>query len=440
MKKLFITAILFLFTLQNVIPQMMIEADNEKIQYSGRISFSNPKKPVFSYSGVGIKAKFKGTSIAIKLDVNSDENYFFILIDNENPFKLHTEVSKSKYLLGNGLSDTSHTIEIIKITETNGDLITFNGFVIDDKKMLLDLPAPPLRKIEFIGDSITCGYGNEGDRNDTYNPAQQNYYYTYASFAARDLNAQQITVCDSGKGVYRNYGDPKSGSINPLPSFYDKINIGSLEMYDFRTYQPDVVCINLGTNDMSESNGDITLFKDAYATFLGRLRNKYPNTKLVCLIGSMLYGDNLRKVRTALKDLVLEFNAKGDNEVSLFEMSCQTGEFGIGGDWHPTVEQHRHNGKELTNYLSNLMGWSTLSVYENTLKNISIYPNPVTDYLIVQSANQEIETYILRNSQGQKIDEGIVVNHKINVASLQSGAYFIQFKNKSSIFNYKFIK
>ena len=65
----------------------------------------------------------------------------------------------------------------------------------------------PERRIEFIGDSYTVGYGNSPmgiDNEGRYGKNGDNYY-TYAAYTARHYNAEYQIVAYSGKGAYVNY-------------------------------------------------------------------------------------------------------------------------------------------------------------------------------------------------------------------------------------------
>ena len=65
------------------------------------------------------------------------------------------------------------------------------------------------------------------------------------------------------------------------------------EKWDFSRYQPDVVCINLGTNDLSTNNYDVKLLKQGYQTLLKMVRQHNPQAKIVFLCGSMLLDKEL---------------------------------------------------------------------------------------------------------------------------------------------------
>ena len=246
----------------------------------------------------------------------------------------------------------------------------FWGFVLDKGKKLVDAPALPSRKIEFIGNSITCGYGNEGlKKEEHFDYATENHYYSYASITARNLNAQHWVVARSGIGAYRNYDGPKTG--NPESNMlvqYEYVGYAwkpelrheatfLREKWDFGRYQPDVICINLGTNDTSTNNYDLKLLKQNYKKLLQMVRLHNPKAKIVFLSGSMLYNKELQQVKQLLDEVTAEAKKAGDNEVYRFDMAPISGDEWYGNDWHPNVYQDEKMAGELTAYLRSLMGW-----------------------------------------------------------------------------------
>ena len=120
------------------------------------------------------------------------------------------------------------------------------GFVDIAKKGNIDLL--------FVGDSITCGYGNEIStmKPDAFHYTTQgsNANLAWGAVAARQLDAEYVAVAVSGRGVYRNY----SGAAGDLlPVIYDKTlpDDATAPAWDIARYTPDVVVVNLGTNDFS---------------------------------------------------------------------------------------------------------------------------------------------------------------------------------------------
>ena len=127
--------------------------------------------------------------------------------------------------------------------------------------------------------------------------------------------------------------------------------------WDFSRYQPQVVCINLGTNDLSTNNYDTALLRAAFQQFLKQVRSHNPKAKIVFLCGSMLNGKELETARQILNDIVADANSQGDKEVYRFDFTPATGQLMYGADWHPSVYQHQKMAAELTAYLRTLMQW-----------------------------------------------------------------------------------
>ena len=129
------------------------------------------------------------------------------------------------------------------------------------------------------------------------------------------------------------------------------------ERWDFRRFQPQVVCINLGTNDLSTNNYDPRLLTDAYRRFLRQVRGHNPKAKIVILCGSMLGGKELDTARRTLNDVVDEARKAGDTDVYRFDFTPQNGDIGYGASWHPSLWQHQKMAGELTAFLRSLMQW-----------------------------------------------------------------------------------
>lgn len=350
-------AFIFLYSVNNAHCDT-IKPDNALIEYTGRIDFANPLKPKFSYSGVSVRACFQGTSISLLLDDAGNRNYYNVILDNEVISRIQTKAGLATYPIATGLKDTNHEIEIFRLTEESFGKTSFCGFVADNGKTIVENPNKRTRLIEFIGNSITCGYGNEGvNGQGSFGPTTQNHYLTYAAITSRSFNARHLAVCKSGIGIYRNYGGPVTGSADCMPNYYQRIFLNDASpLYQF-TDKPDLICIDLGTNDFSTGNGDSTRFVDNYLKFIDQLQLKNNGAEILCLIGPMMGGVDLTRIRNYTKFIVSTANKKGNGKISFFEMSPQNGSLGLGIDYHPTVAQHLKNAKELTNYISTLKDW-----------------------------------------------------------------------------------
>ena len=330
---------------------------NTLIEYTGRIDFSNPNAPEFSYSGVSIRANFNGSSISMVMNDDIGQNYFNIILDGKVLDRVHVTQGTKEYILAEGLEVTEHEIEIFKRTEVTFGKTSFLGFIVDQGTSLSVLKNQRTRFIEYIGNSITCGYGNEGELGESFGPTTENHYLTYAAITSRNFNARHMAVSRSGIGIYRNYDGPLEGNQDCMSNNYTRTFLYDEDpKFDF-IEQPDVVCINLGTNDFSTTGADSALYVSNYFRLIDTIQSKYDSPNIICLVGSMLSGGTLSKVKGYVQFIADSANNKGKGNVHFFEMSAQTGDLGIAVDYHPTVAQHKRNATELTNYISTLMDW-----------------------------------------------------------------------------------
>ena len=233
----------------------------------------------------------------------------------------------------------------------------FLGFLLDKGRTLVEISNKRHHLIEFIGNSITCGYGNEGRPGEKFGPTTENHYLTYAAITSRSFNARHLVVCKSGIGIYRNYDGPFEGSSDCMTNFYQRIFLfDAFPLYNF-IRKPDLICIDLGTNDFSTNKGDSSKYVSRYLQFIDTLQLKNKAADILCLLGPMLEGNDLNRVRRYLHFIVDIANKKNHGKVYFFEMSQQTGSLGIGVDSHPTVAQHKKNASELVKYIAVLKGW-----------------------------------------------------------------------------------
>ncbi|MBQ8521889.1 MAG: lipase [Bacteroides sp.] len=356
---LLVTAAVMTGRAQSLRPEgTWVKPNHTNIQYIGRVSLKKPDAVAFTYPGVQINARFDGTSL--KMAAKPMSGYFMAQIDHGRPFKVSFNAPKDSIVtLATCLRDEVHEVRLMYVIEGYQRMPEFRGFILDEGAKPLRAPALPKRKIEFIGNSMTCGYGVEStDPKEGFSDETENHYYSYAAITARNLEAQHLVVARSGIGIYRNYGAPKTGSKDNLPSVYHDTMFGvKTEKWDFSRYTPDVVCVNLGTNDTSQNNYDRDFLENGYRNFYTMLRKHYPQAKIVFLTGSMMVGQALEHAKYAMDKVVREARIAGDKQVFRFDMSWQTGDLGYGADYHPSKWQHEKMAAELTAYLRGLMDW-----------------------------------------------------------------------------------
>jgi len=269
---------------------------DKDISYEGRVLFTD-EAAVLMWPGTSVRVNFTGTSIAGTFKDGDTANYYNIIIDNDSMYRIHFDTIKQTVTLATGLASGPHSIQIFKRTEWDKGRTRFYGFELSGDAKLLHPPKLPKRKIEFFGNSITCGYAINDSVQDSGNGYYENNYDSYAAVTARHFNAQYHCTSKSGIGVMV--------SRFPLimPEMYDRLDpTDSTSKWDFSTYTPDVVVVNLFQNDSWIVNmPDNEQFKakfgakkpgknfiiNAYQNLMVTLRKTYPKATFICMLGNM---------------------------------------------------------------------------------------------------------------------------------------------------------
>jgi hypothetical protein len=328
------------------------EATHPDIQYTGRIDFSDPKKPRFWQPGVYITAKFSGTFCSVLLeDEVSDgksHNYVTIVIDGGKPLRMKLKNKSNTINLRENLSDGAHTLVVTKDTEAGVGYLEFKGLIC---KSLLPLQDKPLHKLEFIGDSITAGMENDlsetpCDQGEWFD--QHNAWLSYGPLTARSLNAQWHLSAVSGIGMIHSC----CGMKITMPQVFDKIDLRNDTLaWNFKKYQSDAVTICLGQNDGVQ---DSVQFCGTYVKFIQAVRKRYPDASIVCLSSPMANARLTNVLKNYLTGIVRHVNTSGDAKVQKFFFSRSFNK-GCGG--HPDLSDHQQIANELTAYLKKSLKW-----------------------------------------------------------------------------------
>ncbi|HEX2395227.1 MAG TPA: SGNH/GDSL hydrolase family protein [Bacteroidales bacterium] len=324
-----------------------VEEEKGYVAFIGRFDFSDINQPVFMHSGNAIRARFSGTSVTLKLEDEKLTNFFNVIIDNKQ-FVIRANRSDNTYVLAENLKNTVHTVEIFRRTEWHGGNSTFLGFEFNEGAKLL-APVIKDKKIEFIGDSYLCGFCNEiSGPDEEFSYETENAYMTFGAISSRALNSEYISICYSGIGIVIGHND----STFIISNYYDLLSNHSPVTWDYTHYQPNLVVIAMGSNDVSVGV-DSLKFVDSYVNFLGRIRNNYSNVPIVCLAGPYSLNQNWRTFRNYVKASVEVF-AKTDDKVYYFHFTPVIFD---GCEDHPVVVEHQQLANELVPFIKQLMNW-----------------------------------------------------------------------------------
>lgn len=274
-------------------------------------------------------------------------------------------------------AEGKHVFRLIKLSESDDSSLGIKSLTPLGGGSGSPVPtAAKALKIEFVGDSITCGYGVEGSLAEAYTTASENAALAWAYLTADRLGADYSIVSKSGAGIISGYtGDGVKNTANILTGYYERMGCSSGSIssgvkpqdfeYDF-SFEPDMVIINLGTNDVSychplPENGSIHIeeeeersrraeFYTEYKNFVRRVRELNPSAKIVCMLGIMT-----EELNGEVGSVVRELNAEGDADVYWLALMDQDPADGYGTDYHPTGITQMKLADRVTDYVRQLL-------------------------------------------------------------------------------------
>lgn len=330
---------------------------------------------VLSYTNSELAFAFHGKKLSIDMESRwaetSDFKFVAVAVyldDSDDPYMRFFLEGRQNVVIFDSDQMIDVQVHIVKISEATYGSILFYSAQTDGS--VTPLPYSD-RRIEFIGDSITCGFGVEGAQTDPFLPEQENGYKTYAYLTAKALCADAHCVSWSGKGVYSNYtpakdGDPEQRLL--MPVIYSYASVGwyrtkynstditdGWNLWDFGRFRPDVIVVYLGTNDASytgKSRKRQIAFKDRYIAFLKVIREQNPSAQLLCLTGVMT-GVLTRVTENAVREL-----AKQDKKLHFLKLPRHSADtYGIGGCGHPNASMNRVMAELVTKRIKSILHW-----------------------------------------------------------------------------------
>jgi lysophospholipase L1-like esterase len=277
------------------------------VHVGGRTIVNSDGSLTFGWPAVYFESRFHGTAVSVSVETKDDR--LQLLVDGAPKALLIQPGSTSMTIAG--LAPGDQVVRLEKITESQEGGSRFVGFYPAEGST----PLPPpgrARQIEFIGDSYTVGYGNTSrsrtcttqEVHDTTD-SQQGIGPTLA----RAVGADSRVHAYSGFGVVRNYNGAAPGQSMVL--LYPRLkpdDPAHLET-DTGAWKPQIIVVNLGTNDWSTPvhAGEAWADKDAlaadyrakYVTFAKMLMAKQPQAHLI-LMGSDLFYDQVQQIAATL--------------------------------------------------------------------------------------------------------------------------------------------
>ena len=334
-----------------------VKASCENVRPLGRTLNMNDSL-FLCFSSTGIEFNVKARHLEINFVTDSGTNgslkdsspRIIALLNGERIADEMIIAKNQSVLIFDYKENVEGLVQILKVSESAQSLLGIESLTLD-AKVEISPSAQRKTKIEFIGDSITCGYGvDDLNKNHHFKTSTEDSTKTYAFKTAAALEADWSFVSASGWGIISGYsGDGKKYSNMQIPAVYDRLGVswGSTingmnpveKVWNFDYFKPDVVVVNLGTNDASYTKGRADRceeFKTAYVDFIKKIREKNPDAYIICSLGIM-GGDLYSYISQAVAEYSV---ATGDRRLSAFKFDNQNSADGIAADWHPSEKTH----------------------------------------------------------------------------------------------------
>ncbi len=319
---------------------------------------------ILSASGSGIEFICKGDYAEITLEpeslyVSSSHSPRIAVYCDGNLVAMECVTEEKTYRINSKYSGSK--ITLVKLSEPMHSSVKVGKVASYGIKDIEPTEEKDL-KIEFIGDSITCGYGIDGSAYGGFSTSTENFMKSYAYLTAENLNADYSAVCYSGYGVLTGYTE--NGIINDkiVMNEYDKAcHLTGQEdpLWDFSRVKNDLVVINLGTNDASycgSSSYGRQRFVEAYVNMLMTVREKNPDAYILCILGDMN-----NSLYPSIETAVSRYSeASFDSRVEAFSVDFKMGENDIVVDGHPGALSNLCASEVLTEKIKTLINYGLI--------------------------------------------------------------------------------
>jgi lysophospholipase L1-like esterase len=340
------------------------------------------------WTGSALELNVQASELWIEVESGYDqyESWISVLINSVPVSRQMLNAGRYWICVFRGMNrDTVKNIRIVKeVQAMSGDPGCYLQFhAVRTDGAFLPVEAKPYR-LEFIGDSITSGEGVIGAQEELdWIPAWFSGVHNYTAMTAEAVHAEYRVISQSGWGVLTSWDNNPNGNI---PDIYEQVcglltgehneTLGAHKLNDFEFWQPDVVVVNLGTNDdgafhspewQDEVTGqrykqrlhedgsyheaDLAAFETAVTKFLGKLR-RYNNNAHILWAYGMLGIPLMPAIHRGVDAYV---KSTGDKKVSVFQLPNMTNET-AGARTHPGLLAHQQTAQELSGYIKGLLG------------------------------------------------------------------------------------
>lgn len=354
---------------------MWIRPGHERLQYTGRIDWSDCSAPVFVFPCTSVRIRFAGH--LLKVHVRNKrvywENYVGCIADGIQTKMRLPDVGEAVLEIplipaGSETADADrsesqrgvHEVLLFKRQDCCHEMAVL-GFEIEDGARILEPPKRPGRRIEVYGDSVSAGEVSEaveytGRADPEHNGEYSNSWYSYAWMTARKLGAEIHDIAQGGIALLDGTGWFNQPQALGMESVWDKVHyqpaLGGMTEWDFRNYTPHIVIVAAGQNDAhpqdymrEEYNGPrAEAWREGYGKFLKKIRRQYPYAWIVCITTLL---EHAKQCDDSIEEVCQDM---GDKKIRHFLFRRN----GCGTPGHLRIPEAEEMAKELSAYIEGL--------------------------------------------------------------------------------------
>ena len=344
-----------------------VKLNKENMKFIGRI-YLNDGMIMLAHSGTGVA--FNAGKGMLKITFGSDTSSFGedetcfprigIYVNDVRIIDDIIDIDEKSFSIDSIREDS--VVQIIKLSESQQSVTAIKSIEASQEIS----PVSDLSHlIEFVGDSITCGYGIEASLEESFSTRTEDCTKAYAYKLAKHLGCDYSLVSLSGFGIISGYSeDGETRRIEKLfPEYYEQCGFSHYSYYgqypqdvdwDFEKRERDLVVIFLGTNDISYCRNYLDRkewFEEDYFRFIKTVREKNRKAKILCTLGTM--GSELcENVSRAVNRYVEETK---DTDIYYQELPVQSIEDGLAADSHPTERTNEKVAEILAKKINSIL-------------------------------------------------------------------------------------
>ena len=327
------------------------ELEKGYVSFEGRI-LKQEEMYYLGFTNSSVTFSAKGSKVKMELYTQDcgelNEAGLRIYVDGAKTGEVVVKHGITEYEIAAFDDQEIHKVRVVKITEAAMSYVAIKNIQVEDGELQkLEQTEDTRTKVEFIGDSITCGYGVHGEPESEYTIREEDGELCYAAFMAKEMNWNANWISASGYGMYQDY---EENPDNNVPKLYRYVNwyVNPEVKMDYTTFEPAFIFINLGTNDCNYFHKESGLqgYIKAYKEFLLELRKAHKDAKIICTIGTEC-DTAFPHIKTAIQ----EAEQEGLTGVYAYELPFHNVEVDGIASGHPTEATHKKDARRLLDFM-----------------------------------------------------------------------------------------